>query len=416
MDCATADVVGHLGPDDRQPGEEGDPGEAADQHHRRDGHEQVRRHRHQHEGQPGGHDGRAEQPVVRDPAGHPRCRAHPQGQPDEHRGEQQAVGRVPAAEAGGVQRGRADDDAARGERADDAGDQPADQRGAGHERGAVPDQGEQPGLGFPRLGGPAGDLRDAEPHRQRDHQIGQPAQRQCDVDRGQLGRRPAEQRAGAGEQREQTGRGDHGDAVGHHHGQLVGRLDLVRPAQQVGHRGVLGWDPEQRADLDQEDRDEQPPQRAHDRDGHEQREAQQVADDHHPAAVELVRQRPGHRAEHQRGQQLGRDHATEREALRLVAGGQLGGQRGQREQAQPVAGRGQRGDQPQPPERGDGQHAAHPVRGGRGQLRCARGRASGRRRGRVRCGVGTYRTSPPRALRSAGPRLGRATAVTSRPA
>ena len=216
---------------------------------------------------------------------------------------------------------------------------PRIERGAGDERGAVADQGEQPRLGRAGARGPTGDLRDAEPHRQRDDQVGEAAQGERDVHRRQLRGGATEQRAGAGEQGEQAGSGDHGDAVGHHQRELVRRLHLVRAAQQVGHRRVLGRDPEQRAQLDQEHRDEQPPQRPDDRDRDEQAEPEQVTGDHHPAPVELVGQRAGQRAEHQGRQQLGRDDAAEGEALGLVPAGQLGGQGGEREQAQPVADR-----------------------------------------------------------------------------
>ena len=94
------------------------------------------------------------------------------------------------------------------------------------------------------------------------------------------------------------------------------------------------------------------------------------------APVELVGERAGQRAEHQRRQQLRRDDAAEREALRLVAAGELGGQRGQGQQAQPVAGRRDR---------------ARPATAGgtRGSpARCARGATSGRRaEARRRCSV-----------------------------
>ena len=173
---------------------------------------------------------------------------------------------------------------------------------------------------------------------------------------------PGRKRAQPGDHREQPGRRDHRDAVGHHQRQLVRRLDLVRAAQQVRHRRVLGRDPEQRADLDQQGGDEQPPQRADQRDRQEQPAAQHVARDHDPAAVELVGERAGERTEHQRRQELGGDDAAEREALRLVAGGELGGQGGQGEQAQPVARRRDGRDQPQATERGDGEDAADPVR------------------------------------------------------
>ena len=118
------------------------PANAADQHHRGDGEEQVRREGDQHQRETRRDDARAEQPVVRDAPRHLRRGPHPEGQPDEDRGEEDAVGGVAAAEALRVERGRPDDDAARREGADDADDQAADERCAGDERRAVADQGE----------------------------------------------------------------------------------------------------------------------------------------------------------------------------------------------------------------------------------------------------------------------------------
>ena len=60
--------------------------------------------------------------------------------------------------------------------------------------------------------------------------------------------------------------------------------------------------------------------------------AQDVADDHDLAAVEPVREQAAERARTAARQQLGEHDAGEREALRLVALGQLGDQPGQREQ------------------------------------------------------------------------------------
>ena len=96
------------------------PANAADQHHRRDGEEQVRGERDEHQRETRRDDARAEQAVVRDAPGHPRRGTHAERQPDEDRCEQDAIGGVAAAEALRVERGRADDDAAGREGADDA--------------------------------------------------------------------------------------------------------------------------------------------------------------------------------------------------------------------------------------------------------------------------------------------------------
>ena len=210
---------------------------------------------------------------------------------------------------------------------------------------------------------------------ERDDQVGGAGEEHGDVHRVERGR--PQDRAAAGEQREEPGRRDHGDAVGHDEAELARRLHLVGPAEQVGHRGVLGRDPEHRADLDQQRGDEQPPQRADQRDRDEERAPQEIADDHDPPTVELVGERTGDRAEQQRGQQLRGDDAAEREALRLVSAGELGGEGGEGEEAHPVAHARDRGDEPEPPERRDGEDRSHPVRGGCGRREAGRGGSDG---------------------------------------
>ena len=108
---------------------------------------------------------------------------------------------------------------------------------------------------------------------------------------------------------------------------------------------------------------------------------------------------PASGPEHQSGQQLGGDDAAEREALGLVAGGELRGERGQREETQPVARRRDGRDEPEATERGDGQHAAHAVRRGRGQRAARRPRVA-----RAECRTRRCRRRshpPPRCRRSA---------------
>ena len=247
-------------------------------------------------------------------------------------------------------------------------DQTADQRGTRHEPGAVPQQRDQSGGHLAALLRAPGDLADPEPDRRGREQVGHAVEDQCDVRRRDLRGLTRQERAQPGDHREQPGRGDDRDAVGHHQRQLVRRLDLVRAAQQVRHRRVLGRDPEQRADLDEQRGHEQPPQRADQRDRQEQPEAQEVADDHHPAPVEPVRERPREGTEDERRQELRGDDPAQREALSLVSGGQLGREGREREQAQPVTGRADGGDQPQTAERRDGEDTADAVRRGGGRL------------------------------------------------
>ena len=174
-----------------------------------------------------------------------------------------------------------------------------------------------------------------------------------------------ESRVDPGEHRVRTGRGHHGQAVGHHHAELVGRLDLIRPAQQVRHRRVLRRDPHHRAAADQEVADEQPPRCADEHDRQQEAAAAEVAQHHDLAAVEPVREQAAHRSEQQARQQRGEDHADEREVLREVVVGQFGDQAGEPEQGQPVRHAAQISDAPEPAERFDRQHPAYPVDRGR---------------------------------------------------
>ena len=104
--------------------------------------------------------------------------------------------------------------------------------------------------------------------------------------------------------------GDRGGAVGGEQAQLIGLLELVR-GDQVRDRGVLGRRPEQRRAGGQELHDVHPGQlvdqaeRQVQRDGQVQHRAQHVADDHVDPAVEPVGDRSGQRAKQQRGEQRG---------------------------------------------------------------------------------------------------------------
>ena len=74
------------------------------------------------------------------------------------------------------------------------------------------------------------------------------------------------------------------------------------------------------------------------RNGQVEHGADDVADDHVQPAVEPVREGPGQRAEHQRGEQRGQPEAAESGVLLYepVVFRQFAGQRQQRQQAQPV--------------------------------------------------------------------------------
>ncbi len=222
--------------------------------------------------------------------------------------------------------------------------------------------------------GAAGQLGDAGGDDDGRGQVQQAVDDDDDLRHTQLGARvvpQAQRRTQARDHGEQAGRADHGHAVGHHQPELVGGLHLVLAAQQVRDRGVLRRDPHHRRAADQEVRREQPPPRADQRDGQEQPAADQVHGHHHPAPVQPVGQHATEWGEQQAGQQLGEHDGTEREALHEVAGDQLVGQAGQREQGQPVGGGQQERDAPQPAERTDGQDAADAVGGGRARIGCA---------------------------------------------
>ena len=82
--------------------------------------------------------------------------------------------------------------------------------------------------------------------------------------------------------------------------ELVGQLETLG-GHEVRHRRVLGRVPEKRDALDEDDRDVHPPQLADERDRHEERETEQVSEDHRLAPVEAVGDDAGDRAEDDRG-------------------------------------------------------------------------------------------------------------------
>ena len=174
--------------------------------------------------------------------------------------------------------------------------------------------------------------------------------------------RPADQ----GQQAEHDP-GDRGGAERGEQAVLVGLFQPVR-GHQVRHRGVLGRRPEQRDAGRDELHHVDPGQRVSEvdrqvqRDSQVQRRAEHVADDHVDPAVQPVRDRAGQRPEDQGRQQRGQPHPAHGAVLGGGAGaGQGGRQRRERDQAQPIPQAGQRGRDPQPAERPDGQDAAAPL-------------------------------------------------------
>ena len=145
-----AHVVGHLAAEQRDAGEVGRAGAEADADHADQAEHQVRHQRDQHQAAAGEDDREPEQPPPGQVAGHPRAEPHAEPEPDEDRAEQDPVRRVAAAETGRVGLAGADDRAAGRERAEDADDQPADQR-------RLPDEGpalDAPAAARPGSGAP----------------------------------------------------------------------------------------------------------------------------------------------------------------------------------------------------------------------------------------------------------------------
>ena len=268
---------------------------------------------------------------------------HAAGQPDEDRGEHDAPARVAA-----VQRvldvglGQPDHDAARGERADHADDQPTDHLGPADELPAFPDRlghrrrrdmrAELPFRDLAqRVDGHRGDHEGDRVEVQRQvHRVGGEVMRE-------VAQRPADQR--------QQGEDEPGDGCGAERGEqavLVGLLQLVR-RHQVGYRGVLGQRPEQRhAGRHQlhhvdpgEGVDEM--QRQVQRDGQVQHRAEHVANDHVQPPVHPVRDSAGQWAEDKGRQQRRQPDPAYGAVLgRGPRPGQRGRQRGQRDQAEPI--------------------------------------------------------------------------------
>jgi hypothetical protein len=335
-----AQLVGHLEPQQRVAGHPGHAGERPDHEGDEDGDDEVRDQPEQREGQPRTEDGQAEQPAAAEVGQQPRAEEHPAGQTEEHGAEQQAVARVAAAEVGDERAGQADHRAAGGERAEHAHHEAADEAVATDVRPALdqgsPHAGMRLALGQRVTGRDRGQPQD----RERADQERRRVDVQSKVDGGDLGQCVVED---AREQR-QAGEDDRGDrrrAVRREEAELVGRLEPL-PRDQVRDRGLLGRDPDQARDLDEERRDEQPGEGADQGDGEEQREPGHVADHHRQATVQPVGHHASDRADQDGGGEPEDEHAGDRDVGgRVAVVGQPGSERGQREQAEPVAEAGQ---------------------------------------------------------------------------
>ncbi len=207
-----------------------------------------------------------------------------------------------------------------------------------------------------------GDLAQGEDRGGRDQEGGAvEVQREVDAVGGEERKRPCQH---AGEQRQQREdeSGDRRGSVGRQQAQLVGLLEPVA-RYQVRHRGFLGRNPEQAQGLDEERRDEQPPQRVHDRDRHVQREPADVGDDHRESPVEAIGEGAGERSEQHRGQQPHEDDEADRGVLDEVgvAGRERRRKCGLGEEAEPVTEARQRQRDPQLAERLDREHTPKPA-------------------------------------------------------
>jgi hypothetical protein len=118
---------------------------------------------------------------------------------------------------------------------------------------------------------------------------------------GERGHHLVDHATGQGEAGEHH-RSDRRRPIGDDQAELVGRLEAVA-RHQVRHGGLFGRHPEQADDLDQDRGDEQPPQRAHQRNRAEQHETQDVAVDESPPPVEPVGNNAGKRAEQDGGRE-----------------------------------------------------------------------------------------------------------------
>ncbi len=218
-----------------------------------------------------------------------------------------------------------------------------------------------------RVCSPAGRRRHVEPQ---DHQSGDEERRGVEVDREddrvevqrrrEVVHRAREQRhAGVDDRRERSG------AVGGDQADLIRRLEPLR-GHEVGDRRVLRGHPEQRDALDENGGDVEPGQRADQGDRGEEREPEHVAEHERPAPVEPVRDGAGERTQqHGRGQPEDED-AGDGEVLRGVrAAGQVLGEGGGGEQAEPVAEARAAQRDPQPAEGLDPQDGGDVVLGRR---------------------------------------------------
>jgi hypothetical protein len=404
---AAADLVLHLGAQQREPGEVGDAGEEPheDDEQQRDPQREGPRHEQDHDA--GADDADPEDALAREVAGDARAERDTGAEAHEHGAEEQTVGGVTAAERVGERLARRDDHARRGHRSGDTDHEAPHQRRVAGEGEAVL-QGAQERLGglHRAVGASAADRREV-PDDHRGDEEGQRVQVEREVHLVDAGDHVGDPSAHGREDREDDRREHGGEAVGGDERELVGRLQLVL-AQHVRDRGLLGGDPEQREGLDEELGHEQPDQVVDQRDRREQGEPDDVDDHHRLAAVEPVGEGAGERAQDDCREEPEEQHTAEGEVRRREPVDERRRRRGDREKPEPVTEARQRHRQPQLAEVGHPEHRAElrdqayrarhvgpdttlTDRSGRGRRRRGQWPAVRHRRNRIRGHRGTGR-------------------------
>ncbi len=351
-------------------------GAGADHDHQDDRHHEVRDQGGRRERQRGEHDRHAEQPPPGEPVQHGQAQEHADGQAEEDGRERRAPPGAAALEnVGDVGGPQADDGPAGGERAGHAQHDAAQQLAPAEELPAVPDRFQYRGRGDLVGRAPAQFLQHVDGQRRDQVHRCPEVQREVDLVSREIVRDVPERGAQDRQQREEQS-GDRRRAVGGEQAELVGLLQLVA-RDQVRYRGVLGRQPEQRCARGQELDHVDPGQLVDhadgqvDRDRDVQRRPDDVADDHVHPAVEFVGHRSRQRPEDQPGQQRGQPDPADRVGAVLRAA-DLGRQRRERQQAQPVPEAGQRERDPQAAERRDRQHASATAAQRGSKVHCAR--------------------------------------------
>ncbi len=333
-----------------------DPGDAREEPYQPGqyvGQDEVADQRHDQQRQPGAADRHAEDPAARVAGQHPGTDQHAGRQTREQRPEHDRVTRCSRIEGVHPELGHADGEPAGRECADDADVEPADQRIAADVCDALPQQAPD-ALLLLALGRANGDRTAVDEDRARADEETDRIDHERDDDgvvdlvAVQVGVAARDQPVADREQSEQARSGERGAVDGE-------QRDLVRGGQQLlGHDrdldDLLRRLAEQAGGLDDELRDVEPDQVVTDRDARVEDPGRGIGDDHRLAAVQLVGERGGERAEEQVRCQPDEDDAGDRDALgRLRAVmRQLLGQRGVRQQAEPVAEARERDRGPEP--------------------------------------------------------------------